>query len=316
MPADFGVLIPTREAIMSGRPDTEPLLTMATRAEAAGFASVWIGDSVTARPRHEPLTLLAAVAARTRRVRLGTAVLLPALRHPVVLAHQIANVDQISHGRVLLGLGVGWSLPAAEREWAACGADHKRRVRRLEEHVELWRMLWRGEPVTYRGEDVDLTDHTIGPLPWNDGGPPVLITAGNRGELLPAQFERFARLGDGIITTYLDAEECRLVRERAEEALARRGRALPGFPLCVYTTVRLEDDARTAERVTAEFLAAYYGGGVHMRGTMGLGPAEAVVAALRRYEAAGVTDLCLRFVGDDQLAQFDRFTEEVLPLLS
>src|SRR5207249_4495668 len=81
------VLIPTREAVMSGRPETAPLLTMAERAEAAGFDSVWIGDSLIARPRHEPLTLMAAVAGRTRRVRLGTGVLLPALRSPVVLAH-------------------------------------------------------------------------------------------------------------------------------------------------------------------------------------------------------------------------------------
>jgi alkanesulfonate monooxygenase SsuD/methylene tetrahydromethanopterin reductase-like flavin-dependent oxidoreductase (luciferase family) len=162
---------------------------------------------------------------------------------------------------------------------------------------------------------VDLSDHTVGPLPWNEAGPPVLITAGNRGELLPAQFDRFARLGDGIITTYLHAEECRLVRERAEEALARHGRARLDFPLCVYTTVRLDDDPRTAERVTTEFLATYYGGGVHSRGTMGLGPADAVIAALRRYAAAGATDLCLRFVGDDQLAQLERFTTEVLPAL-
>jgi alkanesulfonate monooxygenase SsuD/methylene tetrahydromethanopterin reductase-like flavin-dependent oxidoreductase (luciferase family) len=134
--------------------------------------------------------------------------------------------------------------------------------------------------------------------------------------MLPAQFERFARLGDGIITTYIEAEDCRLVRERAEEALARRGRSLPGFPLCVYTTVRFEDDVRTAERRTGEFLAAYYGGGVHMRGTMGLGPPDAVIDALRRYAAAGVTDLCLRFVGDDQFQQFERFTAEVLPALA
>ncbi len=195
-----------------------------------------------------------------------------------------------------MGLGVGWSLPSAEREWAACGADHKRRVRRLEEHVEIWRMLWRGEPVTHRHGDVELTDHTIGPLPWNPAGPPVLITAANRGEMLAAQFERFGRLGDGIITTYVHAEECRLVRERAEEALARHGRAGVRFELCVYTTVRMEDDPRTAERVTT-------------------GPADVVIAALRRYAAAGVSDLCIRFVGDDQLAQLERFTAEVLPAL-
>jgi alkanesulfonate monooxygenase SsuD/methylene tetrahydromethanopterin reductase-like flavin-dependent oxidoreductase (luciferase family) len=130
------------------------------------------------------------------------------------------------------------------------------------------------------------------------------------------QFDRFARLGDGIITTYIDAEDCLVVRERADEALARHGRSLPGFPLCVYTTVRFENDVGTAERRTAEFLAAYYGGGVHMRGTMGLGPPAAVIAALRRYAEAGVTDLCLRFVGEDQFQQFERFTAEVLPVLS
>jgi alkanesulfonate monooxygenase SsuD/methylene tetrahydromethanopterin reductase-like flavin-dependent oxidoreductase (luciferase family) len=313
----IGVLVPTRGIIMQSarRPPVEECWAMARHADEAGYDAVWVGDSIVAKPRLEPLTTLAYLAALTARVRLGTAVLLPALRQPVVLAHQIANVDQISRGRVVLGLGVGWSLPSAEREWAACGMDHRRRVQRLEEHIEIWRMLWRGEPVTHRAPGVELVEHTIGPLPWTAAGPPVLITAGNRGELLPAQFDRFGRLGDGIITTYVHAEECRLVRERAEEALARHGRARPDFPLCVYTTVRLDDDAGRAERETAAFLETYYGGGVHSRGTMGLGPAAAVIAALRRYAAAGATDLCVRFIGDDQLAQLERFTREVLPAL-
>jgi alkanesulfonate monooxygenase SsuD/methylene tetrahydromethanopterin reductase-like flavin-dependent oxidoreductase (luciferase family) len=313
----IGILVPTRGVVMQSarRPPVEECWTMARLADQAGYDAVWVGDSVVAKPRLEPLTTLAYVAAITRTVRLGTAVLLPALRHPVVLAGQIANVDHLSRGRVVLGLGVGWSLPSAEREWAACGADHKRRVRRLEEHVEIWRKLWAGDPVTHRGDDVDLREHTIGPLPWHPAGPPVLITAANRGEFLPAQFDRFARLGDGIITTYVHAEECREVRARAEDALARHGRPRSDFPLCVYTTVRMGDDPGTAERLTAEFLATYYGGGVHSRGTMGLGPADVVLAALRRYAAAGVTDLCIRFAGDDQVAQLERFTAEVWPSL-
>ncbi len=314
----IGVLIPTRSVVIQSarRPPVDECWAMARHADEAGYDAVWVGDSIVAKPRLEAVTTLAYLAAMTTRVRLGTAVLLPALRHPVVLANQIANVDQISRGRVVLGLGMGWSLPSAEREWAACGADHKRRARRLEEHVEVWRMLWHGEPVTWRGDDVDLIDQAIGPLPWQAAGPPVLITAGNRGEMLPAQFDRFARLGDGIITTYVHAEECRLVRELAEAAMARRGRARTEFPLCVYTTVRLDDDPRAAERFTTEFLATYYGGGVHSRGTMGLGPADVVIAALRRYAAAGATDLCIRFVGDDQRAQMERFTAEVLPALT
>ena len=76
---------------------------MARHADRAGYDAVWVGDSIVAKPRLEPLTTLAYLAGITSRVRLGTAVLLPALRHPVVLAHQIANVDQISRGRVVLG---------------------------------------------------------------------------------------------------------------------------------------------------------------------------------------------------------------------
>jgi alkanesulfonate monooxygenase SsuD/methylene tetrahydromethanopterin reductase-like flavin-dependent oxidoreductase (luciferase family) len=77
----------------------------------------------------------------------------------------------------------------------------------------------------------------------------------------------------------------------------------------------MDADRARAERETTAFLAAYYGGGVHSRGTMGLGPADAVIEALQRYAAAGATDLCLRFVGDNQLAQLERFTAEVLSAL-
>src|SRR5258705_9942702 len=163
----LGVLIPARGVVMQSahRPPVEECWTMARHADRAGYDAVWVGDSIVAKPRLEAVTTLAYLAGITERVRLGTAVLLPALRHPVVLANELANVDHMSRGRLVLGLGVGWSLPSAELEWAACGADHKRRVRRLEEHVEIWRMLWRGEPVTHRGANAGLTGHTIGPLP-------------------------------------------------------------------------------------------------------------------------------------------------------
>src|SRR5438309_10102045 len=159
----IGVLIPTRGILIQSarRPAVDECWAMARHAEAAGYDAVWVGDGIVAKPRLDALTTLAYLAGITDRVRLGTAVLLPALRHPVVLAQQLANVDQISRGRLLLGLGVGWSLPSAEREWAACGADHKGRVRRLEEHVTLWRRLWTGEPATHHGHDPEPVEHTI-----------------------------------------------------------------------------------------------------------------------------------------------------------
>ena len=74
MALKLGYLLPTREQIMDGRPEAAPLLSLAERAERLGYASIWVGDSLLARPRHEPLTLLAGVAGRTHRVQLGTAV--------------------------------------------------------------------------------------------------------------------------------------------------------------------------------------------------------------------------------------------------
>jgi alkanesulfonate monooxygenase SsuD/methylene tetrahydromethanopterin reductase-like flavin-dependent oxidoreductase (luciferase family) len=310
----IGVLLPHRAVVLQSlrRPPLDECWSVARACDAAGM-DVWVGDSIVAKPRVEPLATLAYCAAITQRARLGTAVLLPALRQPTVLAHALASLDQIAGGRLVLGLGAGWPLPEIVREWEACGRPHNRRGKELEEHIVVWRKLWSGEPVTYEGGDFKLTQHTTGPLPWTESGPPILITAGNRGEIIPAQIERVGKLGDGVITTYLTDDECRTLRELCDAAFAKHGRPRPGFPMCVYTTVRIEADANHAEAVTADFLRKYYGGGATFRGHMGLGAPGAVIEALKRYEAAGVTDLCIRFAGTDQLPQLERFTREVLP---
>lgn len=113
MAPKVGYLLPTRESVMQGRPAAGPLLKLAEQAEELGYDSIWIGDSLLDRPRHEPLVMLAGVAARTKRVLLGTGVLLPALRNPVQLAHQVATLDQISEGRIILGIGISPDHPGA-----------------------------------------------------------------------------------------------------------------------------------------------------------------------------------------------------------
>lgn len=308
------MLLPHRAVVLASarRPPLEDCWATARACDAAGM-DLWVGDSIVAKPRLEPLTTLAYLAAITKQARLGTAVLLPALRQPTVLAHALANIDQISSGRLVLGLGVGWGLPAIAREWEACGRIHKRRARDLEEHVIVWRKLWSGAPVTFDGGDFKLTDHTIGPLPWRDEGPPVLITAGNRGEFIPAQIDRIGRLGDGVITTYVNEDDIKRLADECRAAFAKHLRTRARFPLCVYTTVRIEAGAAKAGQETRAFLDRYYGVGVNYRGLMGLGPPSAVIDVLKRYQAAGVTDLCIRFAGEDQRAQLDQFIARVLP---
>src|SRR2546427_2441682 len=179
MSVELGVLIPTREVVMSGGPDTARLLARAEAAEAAGFASVWIGDSLRGRPRPEPLTLMSAIAARTRRVRIGTGVLLPALRNPVVLAHVVGTLDRIAEGRVILGVGIAADTPAIRREFAAAGVPWDRRVGRFLETLEICRALWSRDHVSFAGKHFTLDDVTVEPKPPRAGGPPIWV--GGRG---------------------------------------------------------------------------------------------------------------------------------------
>ena len=119
----LGILLPTRGLLLRGEqpPNIDRIISLANTVEQAGLDSVWVGDSLMAKPRMEPLAILGALAARTSRVRLGTAVLLPALRHPVLLAQTMATVDLISGGRLVIGAGVGGAFSVG-RVWPCAHA--------------------------------------------------------------------------------------------------------------------------------------------------------------------------------------------------
>jgi alkanesulfonate monooxygenase SsuD/methylene tetrahydromethanopterin reductase-like flavin-dependent oxidoreductase (luciferase family) len=175
----IGLLLPTREVVMaSGAPDLSKIIDLAVRAEELGFDSVWVGDSILARPRLEAMTTLAAVASRTQRVKLGTAVLLPALRHPVMLANEAANVDILSQGRLILGLGVATNNQSIAREFTACGVDFTHRLGIFEEGVALLRRLWTEPSVTFHGRHFQLQNVSLGLRPRQTSGIPLWI-AGN-----------------------------------------------------------------------------------------------------------------------------------------
>src|SRR5262244_2517612 len=312
MATEFGVLIPTREAIMSGRPETGPLLAMADRAEAAGFDSVWIGDSITARPRHEPLTLMAAIAARTRRVRLGTGVLLPALRPPVVLAHVVGTLDRIAEGRVILGVGIAADTPAIRREFAAVGVPSERRVGRFLETLEICRALWTRDHVSFSGKHFTLDDVTMEPKPQQRGGPPIWI--GGSGPIALREAARFdAWFPTGPHVEFFAEQFPRI--QTAAHAAGRPANAVTG---AAYVTVALDPSPAVAEKRLHEFLETYYAtpAAVNMkRQATYAGPIEGCVEWLQRWVASGATHLSLRFAGGDQLAQIDEAATRILPKL-
>src|SRR5216684_826814 len=144
-PHETGLLLPSREALLWADSDLAFLIEAARHAENAGFDSVWAGDSLLARPRGEPLTLLAGVAGATTRVSLGTAVLLPLLRNPLSLAHSLATLDRIAKGRMIVGIGPGAELPGTHAELAVLGVPSDRRVGAMLIGVERTRRLWRNE---------------------------------------------------------------------------------------------------------------------------------------------------------------------------
>ena len=312
MATQFGVLIPTREAVMSGRPETAPLLAMAERAEAAGFDSIWIGDSITARPRHEPLTLLAAVAARTTRVRLGTGVLLPALRNPVALAHVVGTLDRVAEGRVILGVGIAADTPAIRREFAAVGVPWERRVGRFLETLEICRALWTRDGVSFGGKHFTLDDVTVEPKPHRAGGPPIWI--GGSGPTALREAARWdAWFPTGPSAAFF-AERLPQIRAAAR-ASGRDSGAVGG---AAYVTLALDDDPAAAERRLHGFLETYYAAparAILARQAAYAGPVEGAVEWLQHWIDAGAGHLALRFAGGDQLAQVDEAASRLLPRL-
>ena len=293
----IGFLLPTRERIMEGRPEAVALVDLAAEAAQLGYDSVWIGDSLTARPRHEPLTLLASIAARVPRVTLGTAVLLPALRNPVLLAHQVATLDQASEGRLVLGVGIAADLPNIRAEFEAAGVPFEKRVGRLLEGLRLCRALWTGEPVTWDGL-WQVRNAAIAPIPHRPGGPPIWI-GGNA----QAGLARAGRSFDGWFPIRPDAarfaRQWREVLDVARDA-GRDPAALTG---AIYLTVSLDARNDRAESRLDAFFEQYYGqpaavmraGQAHYAG-----PVDGLAACLQAYAEAGVSHFVLRFAGESE----------------
>ena len=183
--------------------------------EATGYDSLWLSD--TARLGGvAPLPVLAAVAARTERIKLGTSVLVLPPRNPVLLARELATVDALSGGRMLPAGGLGVNLPA---ELEAMGVPRGERAARLEESVRIIKALWPGEPVTLRGRFWSLTDVTLTPRPrrakleiWLGGS-------------APAALRRIGRIADGWLASFVEPGG---VRDGRGSDPGHRGRARPG----------------------------------------------------------------------------------------
>ena len=157
-------------------------------AAELGYDSVWtINHFQSNLATPQPISMMASLIPRTGNMTLGTGILLLPLFHPVHVAEEIATLDHLSGGRVVLGVGAGYR----ENEFAAFGVDPATRFRRFDESIRLIRSLWSGGTVDHDGEFYPLTNASIGVRPLTPGGPPIWVGAGGKKSV-----RRAARLGD------------------------------------------------------------------------------------------------------------------------
>jgi probable F420-dependent oxidoreductase len=308
---EFGFALPNFGAGFAWRQD---LAHLARTAEQLGYTSVWLADHVvlpreirSPYPFHpqgrfplpsnddwlEPITTLAYLAGLTERVRFGTAVLVPALRHPLLDAKMLATLDVLAGGRVILGIGAGWL--AEEFRLLGCSDEmFARRGAVADEHVRIYRTVWSEDEPRYAGTWWQFEDVYVRPKPAQPGGLPIWI-----GGHSPAAFRRVARLGDGWIGVWPEdpgrlAEEIGAIRE----ACARYGRDAGRLALCLRAAIRFRDAPPDRRRPNAL-----------------IGPPDYLRREIDAVAKLGVTHVVGDAWGlgrDDTLQIMERFAREVV----
>jgi probable F420-dependent oxidoreductase len=270
--------------------DPGPVAAYALRAEALGFEGLWSFDAAVGGPiGHWPLLdglhVLSHVAAVTRAIRLGIAIIVLPRRNPAQLAKELATIDRLAGGRLIVGVGIG----SDDERIGALGFPTDRRVRRMVENVEVMRALWTRDEAAYDGEVFRFSGVPMQPKPIQRPGPPLWFGAGREPAL-----RRAVRLGDGWIgagSSSSDAfvEQAAFVRDELEAA----GRDPARFPIAKRVYVAVEDDEAVARsRMVAVLDPMYRWPGLAERCAL-CGPPERCAEELRRLVAAGAQELVL-----------------------
>ncbi|HEY7675539.1 MAG TPA: TIGR03619 family F420-dependent LLM class oxidoreductase [Candidatus Methylomirabilis sp.] len=304
------------------------LIRLAQVAERLGYAAVWGNDHITAAPYvrtkwsdppnfYEVLVTLATVGAHTRRVRLGTAVLVLPLRDPVLLAKQVATLDQMTGGRVILGVGIGAYREEFEAHWPRRASA--RRGDLLDEGLAALRLLFTEREASYAGQHYAFERIELFPKPLQE---PLPIYVGGHNEQAVA---RAARLGQGWLPGWRPLEEVKARTALLRRLTAEAGRDPGEVEAAVQFTIML---GRTPEEASARYQKT---GMVQHRRSLAhsgrdpalaeannlIGSPASVAEKLRFLEDAGVDHVCaMQFPHDsvsEMLEQMQWFAESVMP---
>jgi probable F420-dependent oxidoreductase len=282
---------------------------VAELAEELGLDSIWAGEHLSF---HNPIldigVALAAFAAWTTRIALGAGIVLLPLRHPSFVAKQMASLDYLSGGRVLLGIGVGGE---GAKDFEAAGVPIGERGARADEGIQALRALFGPAPVSFSGRFYRFEGISIAPRACQPGGPPILV-AGSK----PGALRRAGKLGDGWLPYMLSPHRFRehldVVREHARTSGRDPERLLPAIVLFAL----VDGDGERARRQAREHLSSRYGMEFrphHIDRLCVVGTPEECVHRVREYVEAGVRHFSFNpcAAGDDFLVQCRRIHDEI-----
>jgi alkanesulfonate monooxygenase SsuD/methylene tetrahydromethanopterin reductase-like flavin-dependent oxidoreductase (luciferase family) len=319
----FGLTLPNR-GVLFGVTTPEQMLQMAHIADQSDvFQSVWVGDSLLGKPRMESITLLAGVAARTSRVRLGPACMASfPLRDPVLLAYQWASLDLLAAGRTVLVVCTGIVPQEGGRiEGELYGLQRRDRVERMLEWIELVKLLWTADNVTFDGKHYHCEGITIDPKPSAKPCPPVWIAnnppAGNQ-ETIRRTLQRVVNHADGWETSLWDPADVGWRLQELRRLAVEAGRDPASIETHLYHNINVNEDRQAALDESKRFLDTYYTldySPKFVAGWTATGSPDECVEHLRVYKEMGFDEVTLRMTGWDQFGQLDRVTREVLPRL-
>ena len=302
----FAIAIP--QFYSDGEFDPAAFQAYLGRAEELGFDSAWTQEQLLgAWNQLAPIETMTYAAACTRRLRLGCTVFVSTLYSPVHLAKSLSTLDQLSRGRIEIGVGTG----GPGRPFAAFGVDPRRYVARFTEGIELMKALWTQPRVTFDGEFWQLQDEAMEPKPFQKPYPPLWFGAASEPALRRAVRRGDGFFGAGSTPTARFAEQVAVVRA----ALAEAGRPAESFPIAKRVYVAIDDHAeRARERINAA-LTELYGRRVEaIEAAAVAGTAADCVRELHQVAEAGA-DLILCTALFDQAEQMEQLAAAVIPKL-
>jgi alkanesulfonate monooxygenase SsuD/methylene tetrahydromethanopterin reductase-like flavin-dependent oxidoreductase (luciferase family) len=316
----FGFTIPQR-GVLFGVASWPQMIALAHEADGiALFDSLWVGDSVMAKPRPDSIALLGALSAATTRLKLGVGCMASfPIRDPIVFALQWATLDLISGGRMVLAVCTGIVAGGVSaREGSAWGIKDTARGNRMAENIEICRRLWSEDHVSFNGQYHSFSDVTVTPRPTQQPCP-IWIAANPQPHAAEKPLRRVVRIADGWMSANAFPGLFAANWEKLAVYLKEAGKDPASYPTIAYHNININPDRDAALHESKRFLDEYYGpvfAPPMVEGWTAAGTPTQCAEDLRALARSGAKAITLRITSWDQAGQFQRLVHEVLPLVN